>query len=198
MSDKVKNVEKTEKEIITEIIINTIKMLINRGSLKNDMNNYNKNISVNVDMEFKLKENDKQFIIKFIDIPLTTIKKVAGIEEFLNNNIEYHKIIILKDKKIIPKVYSQFIQYNNTEVFTRDNLMIDLVSHDIIPRHILLSDDEKEKVLSEYNITKKNLPQMLSSDPIARYYNMKVGDVVKIIRPSITGGHAVAYRIIIK
>lgn len=198
MSDKVKNIEKTEKEIITEIIINTIKMLINRGLLKNDISNYNKNISVNVDMEFKLKENDKQFIIKFIDIPLTTIKKIAGIEDFLNNNIDHHKIIILKDKKIIPKVYSQFIQYNNTEVFTRDNLMIDIVSHDIIPMHILLSDDEKEKVLSEYNITKKNLPQMLSSDPIARYYNMKVGDVVKIIRPSITGGYAVAYRRIIK
>lgn len=196
-SDKLYNIEKTENEIIKTIIINTIKMLINRGLLTDTEANYMKSFTINDDLEFKFKEDKKTYLIKFINISLTTIRKEDEIIKFLNNNINSHKIIILKDKTIVNKVYNQFMEFPNTEVFTRDNLMINIVDHDIIPLHIPLNDEEKNKVLNDYGITLKNLPQMFVNDPIAKYYNLKVGDIVKILRPSITGGYAIVYRRIV-
>ena len=42
------------------------------------------------------------------------------------------------------------------------------------------------------------MPLIRSNDVIAKYYNMKPDDIVKIIRPSPISGEAIAYRYVIK
>ena len=41
------------------------------------------------------------------------------------------------------------------------------------------------------------MKKILVNDPVARFYNAKVGDLFKIIRPSITSGKDIDYRIVI-
>ena len=75
---------------------------------------------------------------------------------------------------------------------------IDITKHELVPKHILLGDKEKEELLKRYGIILRQLPRMLASDPLVELLNCKVGDVVKIIRKSETAGDTEYYRVVVK
>ncbi|MAE42963.1 DNA-directed RNA polymerase subunit H [Candidatus Woesearchaeota archaeon] len=72
-----------------------------------------------------------------------------------------------------------------------------LDKHILIPKHSKLSDKQKEKLLEQYNISLKELPRILKTDPALNSLNAKPGEVIKIERESLTAGHAVFYRVVI-
>ncbi|MEM2226028.1 MAG: DNA-directed RNA polymerase subunit H [Candidatus Bathyarchaeia archaeon] len=73
----------------------------------------------------------------------------------------------------------------------------DILKHVLVPTHILLSEEEKRKVLEEYRIKPYQLPYIRASDPVAKAIGAKKGDVIKIIRKSPTAGESVAYRYVV-
>ncbi|MDI6798571.1 MAG: DNA-directed RNA polymerase subunit H [Candidatus Aenigmarchaeota archaeon] len=75
---------------------------------------------------------------------------------------------------------------------------INIERHELVPKHIILSEKERQELLEKYGITLKQLPKILVSDPIIQILNGKVGDVVKIIRKSPTAGEITHYRVVIK
>ena len=75
---------------------------------------------------------------------------------------------------------------------------IDITKHQFVPKHILLSDKEKEELLKTYGITLKQLPRILITDPVIKLLKGKVGDVVKIVRKSPTAGETVYYRVVVR
>ena len=58
--------------------------------------------------------------------------------------------------------------------------------------------EEGEKVLESYRARKRNMPFIRTNEAVAKYYNMKPGEVAKIIRPSPVTAEAVAYRYVVK
>lgn len=76
---------------------------------------------------------------------------------------------------------------------------INIFDHKIVPKHIILSEDEKNDVIKKYGIKKMSqFPKLLKSDPIACALAAKVGDLIKIIRKSEATKESVYYRIVIE
>ncbi len=72
-----------------------------------------------------------------------------------------------------------------------------LDKHSLIPKHSKLSDNQKEKLLENYNISIKELPRIAKTDPAITSLNVKPGDVIKITRKSETASEAIFYRVVI-
>ncbi len=72
-----------------------------------------------------------------------------------------------------------------------------VLEHELVPDHVLLSQEETDELLRRYSITRGQLPKIKSSDVVVKQVGAKPGDVLKIIRKSLTAGKAVAYRLVI-
>jgi DNA-directed RNA polymerase subunit H len=70
--------------------------------------------------------------------------------------------------------------------------------HELVPKHILLSKEEADKVLSTYKIKPYQLPRIKVSDPAVETLGGKPGDIVKIIRKSPTAGEVIYYRYVVE
>lgn len=205
MADNIQiyQIEKTEEDIRKSILTNIVKMITERNLLNKSNLDDNINKLVNTksdDMVYNINLDDKEktkLIIKLLPQKVTSVSKTSNIVDFLNTHKKYHNIIIVKE---LSKKADQVIKsnYPNTEVFLEENLLINIVDHDLVPKHEILTKEEAETFYEKYNCKKRNMPKILTSDPVARYYNMKIGDICRIIRPSETSGYTVTYRLVIK
>ena len=73
-----------------------------------------------------------------------------------------------------------------------------ILEHEFVPEHIILDEKEKEEVLKKFGIQPKNLPKIFTTDPVAKTINAKEGDILKIVRKSVTAGNSVYYRTVVK
>lgn len=78
-----------------------------------------------------------------------------------------------------------------------------VLEHELVPEHHLLSEDEAKKALAELKLTKDQLPKIRLSDPCVIALDQAVGPaeegrIVKIVRRSPTSGISVCYRIIVR
>ncbi len=73
----------------------------------------------------------------------------------------------------------------------------DIFEHELVPKHEILTDAEKQQVLTQYRVHPYQLPQISSSDPAAKAIGARPGDILKITRKSSTAGKHEAYRYVI-
>ena len=74
----------------------------------------------------------------------------------------------------------------------------DILKHELVPEHIILNENEKKELFEKMNITERNLPKILTNDPVVKEIEVKEGDVLKIIRKSPTSGVSTYYRVVSK
>ncbi|MEM7822908.1 MAG: DNA-directed RNA polymerase subunit H [Candidatus Aenigmatarchaeota archaeon] len=70
--------------------------------------------------------------------------------------------------------------------------------HILVPRHEILSEEEKKQLLERLMVTEAGLPKIFVDDPAIKHLKPKIGSVVKITRNSPTAGQAVYYRVVVE
>ena len=84
-----------------------------------------------------------------------------------------------------------------------ENISFNVLKHDLVPEHHLLTEEDADKTLSSMGMTRDQLPKIRNSDagikvlesihgPIAE------GRVIKVVRKSETAQEFVAYRLVTK
>ena len=71
---------------------------------------------------------------------------------------------------------------------------INITPHYLVPKQTKLTDTEAKKFLEKYNITVKELPKILVTDPALDNLDVQPGDIIKIDRNSETAGKTTYYR----
>lgn len=190
------NIELNSKEINNIVCLNILRML-NRRKLIDDVDvaytNIGDDINQKAIIEFKLNDNSKCSIYS-VNTKINSITQGTPIDEYLSNNVTIHKIVILKDaaKKVLKQVTTE---YKNAEFFFEHEMLEDIPTKIFIPKHELLSEEERKELLSKFS--ENELSNILDVDMMCRYYNGKIGDIFKITRPSIVSGNSIFYRKVI-
>lgn len=174
-----------EKQVI---LLNFLKMIKNRNI---ELNN-----------EYKIKNIKKKFLTKeyvnrffgeeliVLDIKkkiyLKFLDKKVGVKEIKLkildklNDEEYETIIIITKCKLNSYVINKLNALNKSiEIFSYNTFYINLIDHFLVPKHQILDKKHEELIKKKFN---SKLPSIKKNDPICRYYNCKVGQVLKINR----------------
>jgi len=144
----------------------------------------------------------KRILVYYISDPKVSVKNIKSIKSNLDRiDVDTLSCLIVVYKYSITTFAKQFISsdVNNlfVQVFSEKELMFNITKHEYVPKHIVLTTEEKCSILKKYNTKSRHFPQILQSDPICRYYGMIPGDMVRIERPSETCGMYTVYRIVV-
>ena len=84
----------------------------------------------------------------------------------------------------------------NIIVYSLKRLQFNILNHEMVPPHVILSDEEKNDFLKKYNIVDPHtqIPQISRFDPVACAIFLKPGQICKITRPSKTSIKGIYYR----
>ena len=79
---------------------------------------------------------------------------------------------------------------------------VNVMLHDLVPEHSLLSEKEAQALLKELKITSDQLPKIRKDDPVIKILEMvhgpiEEGNIIKITRISDSAGVSVVYRTVV-
>jgi len=73
-----------------------------------------------------------------------------------------------------------------------------ITDHYLVPKHEVMTEKEKEKIMKNFNVTEKQLPKISHSDPVIKEIGAKIGNLIKITRNSQVAEKTIYYRIVSK
>ncbi|MBS7647882.1 DNA-directed RNA polymerase subunit H [Candidatus Bathyarchaeota archaeon] len=92
----------------------------------------------------------------------------------------------------------QTAKKKRVELLPKTFPVFDIFEHKLVPKHEILTPEEREKLLAQYRVKPYQLPQIKASDPAAKAIGAKPGDILRIIRKSPTAGEHIAYRYVVE
>ncbi len=86
----------------------------------------------------------------------------------------------------------------NVELLPKSFPVFDIFEHALVPLHEILSEKEKNQLLTNFKVQPYQMPQIKSGDPAVKAIGAQPGDVLKITRKSSTAGEHVTYRYVVE
>jgi len=122
----------------------------------------------------------------FVHIIIKNMKKKVCLKEIKDIFLKTSKInscILIIPDKLSFDANLEIQKHKNVEIFTYDFFLFSLPRHVYVPKHSLLSEEDKQLFLKKRNLFIEQLPLIRKNDPIIKYYGWQKGNIVKIQRP---------------
>ena len=153
-----------------------------------------------------VNSNDK-IVIKLI---FNTTRK-ANIKEVCESYMKEYgndiRILIVIKDKITPNIIKEINleKYKHVDLFHMKQLVINITKHELQPKFEIILPNEEESILKQFVPSSKNssvilsqfkskLPKIIRDDPIARFYGLRPGSILKITRMNEHSGRYVTFR----
>lgn len=135
---------------------------------------------------------------------VNTIYAFSSIIEKLNNDEIHSYIGILQEEKVkhailiyegtptpaVKAVISNLPDLEiNIELFHADDLQFNITTHELVPKHEKLQQNESKEFKMLYG---SNIPTLLRTDAIVRFYDFHKGEIIKVTRKN----GSISYRIV--
>ena len=101
---------------------------------------------------------------------------------------------------IVKQIETHKKSYDNIQIehHLYDKFEIEIPKHVSVPEHIIMTEEETERVCREQSTMKENFPKISQNDTMAVWLGIHPGMLIKINRVSETACMSVAYRYCVK
>jgi DNA-directed RNA polymerase subunit H (RpoH/RPB5) len=121
---------------------------------------------------------------------------IMDISAYQRKEKDLKEILFIADQQMNTQMTEDLKRYKENikfSIFIGDHLLFNITKHFLVPKHHLMNEEEyKAFVATEKNLLRK-LPLMFETDPIARFYGAKPGQIFKIIRENLSDDSMVRY-----
>jgi DNA-directed RNA polymerase I, II, and III subunit RPABC1 len=141
-------------------------------------------------------KDTKQILVKFIlDKEGVNTKDITAIRTNVSNTYSEETSIMYIIKSKANTFVNREIR-DTDEIFLYTELIFNRTKHRLVPKHTLLTEQEKRDILQTYDCKDTQIPRMVTTDYVCKYFGAKVGDMFKIERPSPSSGFYITYRVV--
>jgi DNA-directed RNA polymerase subunit H (RpoH/RPB5) len=154
------------------------------------------------------KEAPRRTYVKYFTTPQrvtpreihNVVDDLFTLDEVLSPNGNDTLILVTKHAandtamKLLNQLWSQSCYF--IIIFTLDQLQFNILEHQYVPLHEILSKSQTAEIIKRFNVTDTDqLPNISRYDPVAQAIGIRPGEICRITRPSKTSITSEYYRI---